>query len=102
MKESDWKKFKKIKADALDLFCTRVFGDVDAVINRKNESAHERYLELYKVVHEADRKIKELFEGHSRNRAFIQLMLIRREGLAEEAQIDTLSDELRDDTAPRV
>jgi hypothetical protein len=41
-----------------------------------------------------------LFDGHSRSKAWIQLMLIRREGLVDEVLLAKLSDNIRNETDP--
>ncbi len=41
-----------------------------------------------------------LFDGHSRTKAWIQLIAIRSEGLADEVLLSKLSDEFRNETDP--
>ncbi|MBA6297122.1 hypothetical protein [Colwellia sp. MB02u-9] len=43
-----------------------------------------------------------LFDGHSRSKAQIQLMLIRREGLVDEILLAKLSDKFRNETDPEM
>ena len=100
MKESDWKIFKKIKDKAIDNFCTNTLAELREVINDDNQSAHERYLLNYKLVNNRDKQMGLLFDGHSRSKAPLQLLAIRREGLADEELVSKLSEEFRNQTDP--
>lgn len=94
MKESDWKKFKKIKELALERFCAEAMRDFEEAIKKEELSNHGRYLYLYKLVENADKRLSILFDGHSRSKAQIQLMLIRSEGLVDDHELEGMSDEL--------
>lgn len=94
MKESDWKKFTKIKTQALEKFCAGILESCENTIQEKETSNHEKYLDLYKLITSSDKQLGQIFNGHSRSSAFLQLMLMRREGLVEERQLEGLSDEL--------
>ena len=101
MKESDWKKFKKIKERALDRFCVHALADFEEAIQKEGRSNHERYLCLYKLVDNADERLGILFDQHSRSKAPLQLKLIRREGLVKDRELEGISDELLKFTEPR-
>ncbi len=101
MKESDWKKFKKIKESALEKFCSEAMADFEEAIQKKDLSNHERYLYVYRLVEKADKRLSILFDGHSRSRAQIQLMLIRGEGLVEDHELEGISDEFLKSTEPK-
>ena len=91
MKESDWKKFKKIKERALERFCSEALAEFEGAIRKEGLSNHERYLSLYKLVQDADKRLSILFDGHSRSRAELQLFLMRREGLVEDHELEGIS-----------
>lgn len=101
MKESDWKIFKQIKERAIELFCGRALAEFEEVINDKEAQVHNRYLLLYKLVHNRDKQMQLLFDDHSRSKAPLQLLAIRGEGLADEALLSKLSDELLQATDPK-
>lgn len=101
MKESDWKKFKRIKDEALERFCADAMADFVAAIEKEDMSNHGRYLYLFKLVQNADKRLGLLFDGHSRSKAQLQLMLIRSEGLVEDHQLAGLSAELLKATEPK-
>lgn len=101
MKESDWKIFKKIKEKAIEQYCTQALIEFEEVIKNEKEHVHNRYLLLYKLIQNSDKKMGLLFDGHSRSRAALQLLAIRGEGLADEKLIQDLSDEFRQQTDPQ-
>ena len=100
--ESDWKKFKKIKEEALERFCGTILNDVsEGLEDSDNPTNHGKYLYLYKLIENYDKQIALLFNDHSRSKATIQLMMLRQEGLVNEADIRGLSNELKEHTNPR-
>jgi hypothetical protein len=98
--ESDWKKFKKIKESALERFCGAAMAEFEEAIANRDASNHARYLCLYKLVENYDKRIALLFNDHSRSKAMIQLMLLRQEGLVTNDELETLSEELKKSTEP--
>ena len=100
MKESDWKIFKKIKADALEKFCQNAIDEFKSSLSDSTKINYEKYLHHYKLVNNTDKKIALLFDGHSRSKAPMQLMAIRREGLVDIEIVQKLSEEFQELTNP--
>jgi hypothetical protein len=100
MKESDWKVFTKLKDKAIEKYCTLVLGESQKIILDQKNDVHNRYLSLYTLLQSRNKQMAILFDGHSRSKAWIQLMLIRREGLVDEVLLAKLSDKLRNETDP--
>lgn len=100
MKESDWKKFKQIKERALERFCARAMADFEEAMQTEELSHYGRYLYLYKLVENVDKRLSILFDGNSRSKAQIQLMLIRSESLVDEHELEGMSDEFLGATKP--
>lgn len=100
MKESDWKIFKQIKDVAIEKYCARVLDEARDIILDSKESSHEAYLYLYKTLQNRDSHLAMMFDGHSRSKAWLQLIAIRKEGLAEQPLLDKLSEEFRAKTDP--
>ncbi|KGK01634.1 hypothetical protein [Thalassotalea sp. ND16A] len=100
MKESDWKIFIQIKDKAIEKCCSSVLEKSQSVISNKNDDAHKRYLNLYEHIDKSNRKIADLFDGHSRSKAWLQLLMIRREGFADEELVKQLSEEFQNHTNP--
>jgi hypothetical protein len=100
--ESDWKKFKKIKEEALERFCGTILNDVsEGLESRDNPTNHGKYLYLYKLIENYDKQVALLFNDHSRSKATIQLIMLRQEGLVNEEDLKELSNELKELTNPR-
>lgn len=82
------------------MFCEKSFEEFSEVINNKGEHIHDRYLLLYELVQKRNKKMRYLFDGLSRNKAPLQLMAMRGEGLADEMLLSKLSDEFLQATDP--
>jgi len=102
MKESDWKKFKRIKEKAIERFCGQALEEFEKLISDRELGVHERYLRLYKQVRDRNKEMSRIFDGHSRSHAPLQLTLIRSRELAPEALLAELSDELLEQTKPNL
>ena len=92
-KESDWRIFKELRTLALQRYCERVMGNVDKIIHEKQEDAHERYIEMYKIVRDGDKKLAHMFDGFSRSRAMDQLVMYYGNDLLSDEEIAQLSGE---------
>jgi len=101
MKESDWKIFKQIKEKAIEQFCTKALNEFEEVITDKKEHVHNRYLFLYELVQNTNKRMALIFDDHSRSKATMQLVAIRGEGLADEQLLSKLSDEFLEHTDPK-
>ncbi|TDY02523.1 hypothetical protein EDC23_0898 [Thiohalophilus thiocyanatoxydans] len=55
---------------------------------------------MYKLIENYDKQIALLFDDHSRAKAAMQLMMLREAGLVDEADIQGLSEELKERTKP--
>jgi pyoverdine/dityrosine biosynthesis protein Dit1 len=101
MNEADWKIFKLIKDKAIEKFCDDSLLECSEQINKSGESAHNKYLALYRLVNERDEQMAQLFDAHSRSKASMQLIAIRGQGLAEEDLLKQLSQEFFAQTDPK-
>ena len=93
--EADWKHFKQVKADALDKCCQQVLDDVRKGIDDPELSNHAKYLYLYKLMENCDKRIANIFNYNARSKAMLQLALMKSDGLLEAKQISGFSDELQ-------
>ena len=93
--EADWKHFKRVKADALDKCCQQVLDDVRKGIYNPELSNHAKYLYLYKLMENSDKRIANIFDYNARSKAMLQLALMKSDGLLEAKQINGFSDELQ-------
>ena len=93
--EAYWKHFKQVKADALDKCCQQVLDDVRKGIDDPELSNHAKYLYLYKLMENSDKRIANIFDYNARSKAMLQLALMKSDGLLEAKQISGFSDELQ-------
>ena len=100
MTEADWKIFKQIKERAIESYCRICLDEFKAAIDDESSSVQERYLLNYKLVQNRDKKMQLLFDGNSRSKAWLQLLAIRGEGLADEILVAKLSAEFQEQTNP--
>ena len=96
IKESDWKIFRELRSLALQRYCKRVMGDVDKIIHDTEGDAHERYIEMYKVVQDGDKKLAHMFDGFSRSKALDQLVMYCGNDLLSDKEIAQFSDETQE------
>lgn len=100
MKESDWKIFKEIKEKARNKFCENALAEFREAMDNDSEHIHNRYLLNYKLVENRDKQMSLLFDDLRRSKAWLQLIAIRGEGLADERLVAKLSDEFQQKTNP--
>jgi hypothetical protein len=92
-RESDWKKFTKLKKIALERFCESVLDESRMLCDRENLTSHERYLDLYKIIQKRDKELGRAFDGHSRSRADQQLRDMYNKGLVTDEELSKFSEE---------
>jgi hypothetical protein len=96
IKESDWKVFKQVRADALERFCQRILSEIRRTADDKSRSAHQRYLAIYKLLDERDEEIANAFNDFRRSTASLQIGLMYSLGLLEDAELARFSPEIQD------
>ncbi len=93
--ESDWKKFKQVRELALQRYCERVLLDLQAIISDTSRSAHNRYLEIYKLIDDRDETLAYMFNDHRRSRAEDQLAAMHSQKIVTSEELAEFGDELR-------
>jgi hypothetical protein len=91
--ESDWKKIRDLKPVLLDRFCQRILQEVAFQATEPSQTPHERYLAIYKLIHERDRDIAEIFNGLSRSKAMMCILNAHRHGLLTEDELGRFSED---------
>ena len=99
IKESDWKLFRDLHQVALNRYCDRVLSEMQYVATDSESSSHERYLQIYQLIHERDKKLARLFDGKSRSKAVWMLAGFRGHDLVTDEEFAAFSQELRDAVA---
>lgn len=93
--ESDWKQFKRIRADALERMSERILDEACSLRDDGTGSAHERYLELYELIRKRDREMGRAFDQYSRSTAMDCLREMARQDLLTDREIAAFSDDVQ-------
>lgn len=94
--EADWKVFKALKQLALDRYCARVLVELKGLIDDPSQTNHERYLSVFRQLHERNDDLARAFDGLSRSKAVIQLLLICRLNLVTDDELSKFSTSFRE------
>lgn len=89
--EADWKVFRRIHEAALQRFSEQVLADTQRIAADGARSPHERYLDLYKLFQERNRRMGHLFDNPRRSAAVRALAQLRVERLLLEEEFSALS-----------
>lgn len=93
--EADWKVLRRLHPLALERFCERVLAEIEQVTKSRMQSAHQRYVDIYRIVEQGDRDIARLFNDPKRSQALTMLTGIRSEGLLTDDELSASSPETR-------
>ena len=91
--EADWKLFRQLQPIALERLCERALSDVEKLIASSKKSAHERYLQLYKLLERKEEEIAQAFNDLRRSTAWFQIARIQSQGLFTEEEFERFSPE---------
>lgn len=94
--EADWKVFTKLKELALDRYCARVLTELKALMDDQTQTNHERYLSAFRRLRERDKDLAMAFNDHSRSKASLQLLLMRRLELLTDDEMNQFSPAYRE------
>ena len=86
---------RRVHPLALERYCERVLADIGRVTRDSAESAHQRYLDIFKIIEERDRELARIFDNPKRSNALTILAQIRAVGLLTEDEYLSLSLETR-------
>jgi hypothetical protein len=90
--ECDWKVFRQLHPIALERLCENVLSAIHD-ISRSNQSAHKRYLRVFKALGDQDQELATLFNNPRRSNAWLQLSLIHSHGLLTLEEMQRFSPE---------
>jgi hypothetical protein len=93
--EADWKVLRRLHPLALERLCERVLAEIEHVMDNSTQSAHQRYLGIFKIIEQRDREVANIFNDPRRSNALTMLAKIRSEGLLTEDEFSSLSPETR-------
>ena len=62
LKESDWKALRQLHAIALERFSGRVLDEIHRITSAADRSAHDRYLDVFRLIQKRDREMADAFD----------------------------------------
>jgi hypothetical protein len=95
IKELDWKLLSQLRTVALERFCQRILAEIENINTNSAMSAHQRYLEIYKIIARRDNEIAQTFNDHRRSTAWFELAAIQSHGLLTLEEFLRFSPETR-------
>jgi cell fate regulator YaaT (PSP1 superfamily) len=94
--ESDWKVLRAVKDAALNRLCERILGECRRVMDAGGLSAHQRYLKLFKLLHDRDDDIAMAFNDMRRSRALNRISWMYYLKLLTDEEWDRFSPQTRE------
>ena len=95
--ERDWKYLQRIQPELLRALCARINHQATDILQSQAKSEHERYLILYKHIHDSNRIIASCFDDWRRSNLWTKILLLRREDLLTDEHLSQMSDQIKDD-----
>lgn len=92
--EPDWKIFRQLHPVAVERFCESVLAE--AAKPKAQQSAHERYLDLFRLINERNKEMARLFDGFRRSTALLQLAAIKSAGWLTDEELLRFSQEAQE------
>lgn len=93
--ESDWKRLRKIRPLALERLCQRILQQTASLCADESQSHHQRYLNVYKHIHEQNKEIALGFDYDRRSYTLEQLSFFHARDLISEEELSLFSPELQ-------
>ncbi len=100
IKESDWKLLRELKNVALERLCQRALEDLQRAALAPSQNWHERYLQVYSLIHERDKEVADIFNDLRRSTALLRLMMMRTAGLVTDEEMSRFSEETQKAARP--
>jgi len=91
--ESDWRQFKKVHQESLDLFRQKILDELGAVARSAEGTAHERYLRAYTLLMDRNKEMAHAFDDFRRSTAIMQLATMREMGLLTDELLSRFSEQ---------
>jgi hypothetical protein len=93
--EAGWKVLRHVHPLALERYCEHVLAEIERVTHNSAQSAHQRYLDIFKIIEQRDREMASTFDDPKRSNALTMLARMRSAGLVTEDEFAWLSPETR-------
>lgn len=93
--EEDWKRWQHLAPVLLNRFCDSVVTNSEGFAKR-NLTGHEKFLELYRFVGEANENIAVVFDNRRRSSALLQIAAAVIRGIMSESELNSFSAETQE------
>lgn len=93
IKESDWKVFRQLHPIAVERYCQRVLAENQELANDTTQTAHERYLAIFRLYFHRNKEMARLFDDFRRSTALWQIAAIKGSGLFTDEEFAQFSEE---------
>lgn len=90
--EKDWKTMRHLKDELLQELCARINRQSRQILADESKSEHQRYLDLYRHIHDSDEIVAECFNDWRRSRLELRILSLRRHKLMTDEHVQRLSD----------
>ncbi len=94
--EADWREFRKLREVALEKLSGQILDDVVRVCTDHSGSAHDRYLEVWRILRNRDRDMAGAFDSLSRSRMIQHLAAMIALGLLEVGDLEHMSHDTQE------
>jgi len=91
--ERDWKQLRSFKPEMLNDLCERINKKAEKLINSNDKNEHEKYIELYRYINDADRTVALCFDDWRRSNIRTRMLALLTNDLLTDEHIEELSDE---------
>ena len=96
VQESDWKQFRALHPVALERFSQQIIAEVRAIAGNLSLSAHDRYGEIYNLIHKRTKEMAHMFDGPSRSSMFTKLLGMRAANLITDKEWAGFSQKMQE------
>jgi cell fate (sporulation/competence/biofilm development) regulator YlbF (YheA/YmcA/DUF963 family) len=93
--EPDWKVFVPLREVALNRLYAEILRELSGII-ADDRPIRDRYMDVYKRLRERDKEIDQIFDGFSRSKAMLQLLMLRGYDLITDEELQAFSQPNRD------
>lgn len=94
-KESDWKTFKKIVPEIRERYLQRLNAELSEILQDQALTPTEQFWTLQERVREVAQILRDCFDGHSRSKLLMFLLLMRRHEILIDEDLKQFSDEIQ-------
>lgn len=93
--ESDWKTFKKLVPEIRERYLQRLNSELSEILHDQSLTPTEQFWTLQKRVREVAQILRDCFDGHSRSKLLMFLLLMRRHEILIDEDLKQFSNEIQ-------